>query len=137
MGRDPAERTAPDLFPTTTGSVSSAPKATTETPPQRHILSKDLPNAIKHLSDAALDFQALELFSDGDPAATARFEKAFATGTPVPFDITMECGGKVCPWLASVTFGGSDLRTVYLGGLRADRIPFFTSPVAGLPMSHW
>jgi gluconolactonase len=81
--------------------------------------------------------QALELFGDGDPAATARFEKAFATGTPVPFDITMACGGKVCPWLASVTFGGSDLRTVYLGGLRADRIPFFTSPVAGLPMSHW
>jgi hypothetical protein len=56
MGRDPAERTAPDLFPTTTASASPAAKATTETAPPRHILPKNLPNAIKHLSDSELDF---------------------------------------------------------------------------------
>jgi hypothetical protein len=31
-------------------------EATTEAAPQRHILPKDLPNAIKHLSDGELEF---------------------------------------------------------------------------------
>lgn len=79
----------------------------------------------------------LELMDDGDPAATARFEQAFATGMPVPFGITMACGGPTCNWLASVTFGGADLQTVYLGGLRTQSIPHFRSPVPGLPMVHW
>jgi predicted DNA-binding protein (UPF0251 family) len=62
MGRDPTERTAPDLFPTATIGDASAPPtksppttSTTETQPQRHILPKDLPNAVKHLSDGDLD----------------------------------------------------------------------------------
>ena len=79
----------------------------------------------------------LELMDDGDTTATAQFEAAFATGNPVPFDITLACGGATCNWLSSVTFGGPDLSTVYLGGLRATSIPFFRSPVAGLPMVHW
>ena len=83
------------------------------------------------------DGELLELLDDGDAAAIAHFERAFATGAPVPFDVTLACGGTICPWLASVTFGGADLRTVYLGGLRATTIPFFRSPVAGLPMVHW
>jgi hypothetical protein len=63
MGRDPTERTASDLFPTSTLRDASptppkpgAAEATTETASQRHILAKDLPNAIKHLSDGELDF---------------------------------------------------------------------------------
>jgi hypothetical protein len=51
MGRDPTERTTPDVFPTATFGDASAPstklpaaEATTETTPQRHILPKDLPN---------------------------------------------------------------------------------------------
>lgn len=79
----------------------------------------------------------LELLNDGDPQATARFEAEFASGTPVSFDAMMACGGTICPWLASITFGGPALKTVYLGGLRATRIPAFASPVAGLPMVHW
>jgi sugar lactone lactonase YvrE len=79
----------------------------------------------------------LELLNDGDPAATAHFERIFATGESVPFDVLMQCGGRICPWLASVTFGGPDLRTVYLGGLRATSIPYLRGPVAGLPMVHW
>jgi hypothetical protein len=63
MGRRPADQETPDLFPTdavTGGSSVSATKlpstgATTETAKQRHILPKDLPNAIKHLSDTELD----------------------------------------------------------------------------------
>jgi gluconolactonase len=79
----------------------------------------------------------LELLNDGDPQATARFETEFASGTPVSFETLMACGGRICPWLASITFGGPDLKTVYLGGLRATRIPAFASPVEGLPMVHW
>lgn len=79
----------------------------------------------------------IELLNDGDAAATARFEAEFATGRPVGFDTLMACGGSICPWLASVTFGGTDLSTVYLGGLKATSIPAFESPVAGLPMVHW
>ncbi|MEI6384356.1 MAG: SMP-30/gluconolactonase/LRE family protein, partial [Betaproteobacteria bacterium] len=40
-------------------------------------------------------------------------------------------------WMASVTFGGPDLRTVYIGSLLGSTIPSFQSPVAGLPMVHW
>jgi gluconolactonase len=83
------------------------------------------------------DGELLELFDDGDPEATSQFEKDFSTGAPVPFEVLLKCGGPTCNWLASVTFGGTDLSTVYLGGLRATEIPFFRSPVAGLPMVHW
>lgn len=83
------------------------------------------------------DGDVIEFLGDGAPTATVRFESAFATGEPVPFDITMACGGSICPWLASVTCGGPDLRTVYLGGLKATSIPFFQSPVSGLPLAHW
>jgi sugar lactone lactonase YvrE len=79
----------------------------------------------------------LELMNDGDARATVRFEQAFATGQPVPFELLLLCGGTVSPWLASVTFGGADLSTVYLGGLRSTSIPCLKSPVAGLPMVHW
>lgn len=81
--------------------------------------------------------ELLELLDDGDPKGTAALEAAFATGEPVPFDTLMAATGTICPWLASVTFGGSDLQTVYLGGLRSTNIPAFDSPVAGLPMVHW
>lgn len=79
----------------------------------------------------------LELFADGDANAIAAFEASFETGETVPFNVMMHCGGTVCPWLASATFGGANLATVYLGGLRATSIPFFQSPVQGLPMVHW
>ena len=79
----------------------------------------------------------LELMNDGNAATTARFEAAFESANSVPFDLMMETGGRVCTWLASITFGGPKLTTVYLGGLRCSSIPFFESPVAGLPMVHW
>jgi len=67
MGRDPADRTAPDAFPTATVKEASAPpkasapsklpaaEAATEAAPQRYILPKNLRNAVKHLSDGELD----------------------------------------------------------------------------------
>jgi hypothetical protein len=77
------------------------------------------------------------LMDDGDQAATARFEAAFSTGEIVPMSTIEKTGGKIAPWVTSVTFGGPDLKTVYLGSLKGTSIPYFTSPVAGLPMIHW
>ena len=39
--------------------------------------------------------------------------------------------------MASVTFGGPDLQTVYIGSLRGQRVPYFRAPAPGLPMVHW
>ena len=77
------------------------------------------------------------LMDDGDPAATLQFEAAFSTGEIVPMSTIEKTGGKIAPWVTSVTFGGPDLKTVYLGSLKGTAIPYFTSPVAGLPMIHW
>lgn len=79
----------------------------------------------------------LELFDNGEEAPLKVFEDCFATGETVPFDVSLACRGTVTNWMASVTFGGADLSTVYLGSLRGDTLPSFRSPVAGLPMIHW
>lgn len=80
--------------------------------------------------------EVLTLFEDGDPAATAALERHFAAGT-VTTDVLTAAHGTLAPWMASVTFGGPDLRTVYIGSLMGTTIPHFQSPVAGLPMIHW
>ena len=83
------------------------------------------------------DGSVIELLDDGDAKATDAFEAEFAAGGPVSFETLYASGGTICPWLASITFGGTDLSTVLLGGLRATTIPTFAAPVAGLPMVHW
>ena len=39
--------------------------------------------------------------------------------------------------IASVAFGGPDLKTVYLGNLAGDKIPSFKSPIAGAEPVQW
>lgn len=59
MGRERGEQTSPDLF--STGPVPDSrpppPKApaASATQPQRHVLPKNLPAAVKYLSDGELD----------------------------------------------------------------------------------
>ncbi|MCU0828179.1 MAG: SMP-30/gluconolactonase/LRE family protein [Tabrizicola sp.] len=72
----------------------------------------------------------------GDPVALAALDAAWEAGTLTP-ELMQATGGTLCRWMASLTFGGSDLRTVYLGSLQGSRIPFFRSPVAGLPLPGW
>lgn len=81
--------------------------------------------------------ELLTLFDDGDREASARFDAEFDRGGIVSAETMNATGGKILPWLTSITFGGADLRTVYLGTLKATTLPCFTSPVAGLPMIHW
>lgn len=61
---------------------------------------------------------------------------AFAQDRVTP-ELQLACGGTIANWMASITFGGSDLRTVYIGSLRGSTIPYFIAPIAGLPMIHW
>jgi sugar lactone lactonase YvrE len=79
----------------------------------------------------------LTLFEDGDREASAKFDAEFDRGTPITPETMAASGGTIAPWMTSVTFGGADLRTVYLGTLKATTLPCFESPVAGLPMIHW
>lgn len=78
----------------------------------------------------------LLLLDDGEPQASTALLEHMAAGTVTPDDM-MKARGTLAPWMASVTFGGADLRTVYVGSLMGTTIPHFTSPVAGLPMAHW
>lgn len=76
------------------------------------------------------------ILDDDAPGPTAALMDAFARDAVTP-EHMLACGGSIAPWFASLTFGGPDLRTVYIGSLRGTRIPAFRSPVAGLPMAHW
>lgn len=77
------------------------------------------------------------IFDDGKGPALDKFEREFHSGKAVSFETLAACGGTVSPWMASITFGGPDLKTVYVGSLKGTTIPTFQSPVAGLPMIHW
>jgi sugar lactone lactonase YvrE len=76
------------------------------------------------------------LLDDSSPATLKKFQDAMAAGT-VTTELMTATRGTIAPWMASVTFGGPDLKTAYLGSLMGRRIPYFRSPVAGLPMVHW
>ncbi|MCC0017625.1 MAG: SMP-30/gluconolactonase/LRE family protein [Rhodobiaceae bacterium] len=54
-----------------------------------------------------------------------------------PKTIFSDPDGAVMTLPTSVTFGGDDLKTVFVGTIKMDRIPTFRSPVAGAPMYHW
>ena len=78
----------------------------------------------------------LTLLDDGDPGGTAALDQAWSEGRVTP-EIMAGATGTLAPWMASITFGGPDLRTVYLGSLRGTTIPYFRSPVAGQPLIYW
>lgn len=78
----------------------------------------------------------LLLDDDRGSASGKALMAAFARDEATP-ELMLACGGAIAPWFASITFGGADLSTAYIGSLRGSRIPSFRSPVAGLPMAHW
>ena len=80
--------------------------------------------------------ERLLLLDDGNPAASKTLLDHMAAAAVTPEDM-IAARGTIAPWMASITFGGPDLRTVYVGSLMGTTIPFFRSPVAGLPMVHW
>ena len=82
------------------------------------------------------DGEVLTLLDDGDPASVAAWDEHFFAGTMTP-EILGSARGTLAPMMASVTFGGPDLRTVYLGSRMGTTLPSFRSPVPGLPLPHW
>ena len=80
--------------------------------------------------------EVLTLLDDSNVEATAVLNRHYASHTLTP-EIMAAAQGTLAPWMASLTFGGPDLRTVYLGSLLGTTIPCFQAPVAGLPLIHW
>jgi len=80
--------------------------------------------------------EVLTLLDDSHPEAARRLNEHYEARTLTP-EIMGACAGTLAPWMASLTFGGPDLRTVYLGSLRGTTLPSFRSPVAGLAPIHW
>jgi gluconolactonase len=76
------------------------------------------------------------LLDEGDPANVEALEQAFHANR-VTEEVLFRTGRGLAPWMASVTFGGADLQTVYIGSLKGTCIPSFRAPVPGLPMVHW
>jgi hypothetical protein len=70
------------------------------------------------------------LLDEGDAAKVDALEHAFFNNH-VTEDVLFDTGRGIAPWMASVTFGGRDLRTLYIGSLKGTRIPHFRVPVAG------
>jgi hypothetical protein len=76
------------------------------------------------------------ILEDADPEAVARAERHYAENRLSRADV--DSGrDRALGNLASVTFGGPDLKTVYLGSLFGTRIATFRSPIAGAEPPHW
>ena len=82
------------------------------------------------------DGEVLTLLDDIDPATKAILFEHYSSHTLTP-EILAATSGTLAPWMASLTFGGPDLQTVYLGSLRGTTIPYFRSPVGGRSLQHW
>jgi sugar lactone lactonase YvrE len=77
------------------------------------------------------------LLDDDHRSATGvALMEAFERDAVTP-ELMLACGGAIAPMFTSITFGGPDLSTVYIGSLGSHRLPAFHSPVPGLPMVHW
>lgn len=76
------------------------------------------------------------MFEDADPGYVAMAEAAFREGR-LSVDILYADTGKALNHIASMTFGGTDLRTAYLGTLKMDCFPTFQAPVPGARPAHW
>jgi hypothetical protein len=76
------------------------------------------------------------ILEDSDPEVVETVERKFERGALERSDI--DAGrGRTLGNLASVAFGGPDLRTVFLGSLFAGRIATFRSPIPGAEPRHW
>ncbi|MDX2156137.1 MAG: SMP-30/gluconolactonase/LRE family protein [Hyphomicrobiaceae bacterium] len=76
------------------------------------------------------------ILDDAEPADVAWAEDYFKSGKRGRAHV--EIGGKRgLKNIASVAFGGPDLKTVYLGNLAGQSIPTFRSPVAGAEPVQW
>lgn len=76
------------------------------------------------------------VFEEANEPLLATFEQKIADAQAEPAAMAATVG-KTLQLVTSVTFGGPDLQTVYVGSLAMPHLPTFRSPVPGLPMNHW
>lgn len=84
----------------------------------------------------APDGEVMQVFEDGNPEHIARVENALIDRSITRDHFYLKSGTRVHN-IASISFGGPDLRTAYLGSLVGDTIASFRSPVPGLALPHW
>lgn len=80
---------------------------------------------------------ATTILEDADPAEMQRLEAAYQAGTGPHNERAAAGARRTLGNVASIGFGGPDLRTVYLGSLNATRIASFRSPIAGARPVQW
>ena len=76
------------------------------------------------------------VLEDCDPAAVEAAMERWRDGSFTRSDMNIGAGRQLAN-IASITFGGPDLKTAYLGSLAGDRLVTFPSPVAGAVPPHW
>lgn len=76
------------------------------------------------------------MFEDADAGYVAMAEAAFQEDR-LTLEILYADAGKTLNHIASISFGGEDMRTAYLGTLNMDCLPVFRSPVQGARPAHW
>ena len=76
------------------------------------------------------------LLEDCDPHAVAQVMTHWERGTFTREHMNIGASRELRN-IASVTFGGPDLKTVYLGSLFGESLFRFRSPIAGAPPPHW
>ncbi|MCU7549737.1 SMP-30/gluconolactonase/LRE family protein [Chitinophagaceae bacterium LB-8] len=82
------------------------------------------------------DGEVLNILDDSNPDTKKQLFEAYHNGSVTP-EILGVTKGTIAPWMASLSFGGPDLKTVYLGSLRGTNVPYFKCPVSGQKMIHW
>lgn len=75
------------------------------------------------------------VFEDPRPATLEAMTVKLRSGTIEPADLGA-CAGDTVQLPTSITFGGPDLRTCFMGSLAMPRLLSFRAPVAGLPLAH-
>lgn len=78
--------------------------------------------------------EVMTVWEDGDPAVKKPF---FELESKTRKNLYKYAPGLLAPRMASITFGGPDLCTVYVGSLVGTSLPTFRSPIPGRALSHW
>ena len=82
------------------------------------------------------DGSQINVFDGSDLNTVSTAEEAYQNGTYTREHLVAGNEG-ILGNCASIGFGGSDLKTAFIGSLASDRIATFRSPVAGVTPPHW
>jgi hypothetical protein len=82
------------------------------------------------------DRSQTNVFDDSDLSAVNAAEEAYQNGTYTREHL-MAGNDNILGNCASIGFGGSDLKTAFIGSLASDRVAAFRSPIAGITPPHW